>query len=529
MSSKFSIEPRVAFVSQLLAEINEGTLKIPRFQRTFVWDWDQQRDLLSSVLEGLPIGAILVWSTSLTNIASYDKIGPFRIKNLSGTEGSKSLFLMDGLQRMTTLYSMLHFPESSADSPEEIDKYKVYVDLNAENPTDMFVRAHDLKKFKLSLELDTLMPLSHVFDTRAFVKFSRELPPEREDLLDKADEVVSAFKNYKIPIVPLESDDQSLVTKSFERINTRGTTMSEVHMLNALSYSEDFDLLKKIEIYTKEYLSEYIADEDADFDFVLSVLKLQLNYDIYFKDTDALAQKVNDKILEEVFLGIKKFYEFSRNCFGIEKTSQYPYKLQPCAIAYSFVESNSLSTEKLKSWFYITTYTGAFGATARNSSSALSDFRELLRTGSLNWSLNMKPTTYKWDESIVLRSARMKAWALVLANHQTEILRNDVLQDFITYKGRCFKRPLELESCELKTPGCFLIQRHDERPKSLTELSESECEAHFISQEMITLAAEKRFKEFSALREQKIYEWEVESIIKPAAETLKLKNLEFGS
>lgn len=527
MSSKFSIEPRVAFVSQLLAEISEGTLKIPRFQRTFVWEWDQQRDLLSSVLEGLPIGAILVWSTSLTNISSYNRIGPFQLTNMTSPIGNKSLFLMDGLQRMTTLYSMLHFPEESANPSENIDKYKVYVDLTAKDPADMFIRAYDLKKYGLSIEHDSLMPLSHVFDTRAFVKFTRSLPLEREDLLDKADEVVSAFKNYKIPIVPLESNDQSLVTKSFERINTRGTTMSEVHMLNALSYTEDFDLLKKIELYTKQYLNDYVDDEDADFDFVLSVLKLQLNYDIYFKNTDALAKKVNDQLLENVFLGIKRFYEFSKEFFGIEKTSQYPYKLQPSAIAYAFVEDNSLSTEKLTSWFYITTYTGAFGATARNSSSALSDFRELLKTGSLNWSLNMKPKTHKWNESIGLRSARMKAWALALARYQDKLLGNNILPDFINYKGKCFKKPLELQSCDLKRPGCHLIQHHDDKPKSLIEMSMSERDAHFISDEMISLAAEGCFEEFSELREQKIYEWEVENIIKPSAKVLNFESLDY--
>lgn len=47
----------------LFAEIDKGELKIPNFQRDFVWTKEQTAKLVDSIIRGYPIGAFILWKT----------------------------------------------------------------------------------------------------------------------------------------------------------------------------------------------------------------------------------------------------------------------------------------------------------------------------------------------------------------------------------------------------------------------------------------------------------------------------------
>lgn len=61
ISTKLTTE--TAYFSQLIADIKKGEVKIPQFQRKFVWKDEQALELLDSVANGYPIGSILLWKT----------------------------------------------------------------------------------------------------------------------------------------------------------------------------------------------------------------------------------------------------------------------------------------------------------------------------------------------------------------------------------------------------------------------------------------------------------------------------------
>jgi len=50
--------------SDLISEIQKGIIKIPKFQREFVWSIDKTAKLLDSILKGYPIGTFIFWQTS---------------------------------------------------------------------------------------------------------------------------------------------------------------------------------------------------------------------------------------------------------------------------------------------------------------------------------------------------------------------------------------------------------------------------------------------------------------------------------
>ena len=49
-------EPQSVTFTSLFAEIENGTIKIPQFQRDFVWSKARSAKLLDSIVKGYPIG-----------------------------------------------------------------------------------------------------------------------------------------------------------------------------------------------------------------------------------------------------------------------------------------------------------------------------------------------------------------------------------------------------------------------------------------------------------------------------------------
>lgn len=55
-----AIKPQLTPLSTFWNE-DAQTLRIPTIQRQFVWDAEDVRDLIDSIVNGYPIGAIIIW------------------------------------------------------------------------------------------------------------------------------------------------------------------------------------------------------------------------------------------------------------------------------------------------------------------------------------------------------------------------------------------------------------------------------------------------------------------------------------
>lgn len=519
MSDKFVMDPRVSFVTQILDEIERGIIKIPRFQRELVWKWEQQRDLLCSIFEGIPIGSILVWSTTLENITYYDSIGPFKLQNSGSLEhGTMQMFLMDGLQRMSTLYTILKHPVDSSSS-KDLSKFQVYADLESNSVSNMFYRRDEILREGNNPDSYRFLPMSIIFDHKSFLRFQRQIPPESEYLIDRADDVLISFKNYKVPMIPMHSDKQELITKSFERINTRGTVMSETHMLNALSYSPEFQLLTSLKRYKNEFLDDAYDVDSIDQALILQLIKLQLGKSIYNKNTDSLAKEINDTVLIKVFKGLQKTLDFVQTELHGTSIQAFPYKLQAVGVCHALINEPSIDYRMLKAWVIVTAYTGSFGVTARNSETALEDFAKYLKSGSLSWSLNIKPIISIWNDDINFRNSRYKLSAIAQAEKQDFMFGNNLLGKFNEKKGKYVKRPIEFQF-ESKKSGFFFVTDRKDDEFSLFKLNSTERDSMFLSAEMMDLIKNGKYEEFREKRERAIFNYELSNVFTPAANIL---------
>ena len=63
MSAAHKITPSNPRLASLLSDVTKGNIKIPVFQREYVWADEQIMSLLDSIYQGYPVGSLLFWST----------------------------------------------------------------------------------------------------------------------------------------------------------------------------------------------------------------------------------------------------------------------------------------------------------------------------------------------------------------------------------------------------------------------------------------------------------------------------------
>src|SRR5436309_5177172 len=85
-------------ITTILSQIDLGSMALPEFQRGYVWNRDQVRDLMLSLYRKYPVGSLLVWATR-TESAEARGEGPL-------APGVVKL-LLDGQQRITSLYGII--------------------------------------------------------------------------------------------------------------------------------------------------------------------------------------------------------------------------------------------------------------------------------------------------------------------------------------------------------------------------------------------------------------------------------------
>ncbi len=345
----YQSEPQIQFLYQLVREIGDGHLQLPRFQRPFLWTEDQQLELFRSIRMGTPIGSIMVWRTNLTDVRAYDKLGPYTLKPASGPIRS---YIIDGHQRLATLFGALHVPVNDEDLPERI----AYFDLESDD--FLFAQREEPTK-------PMWLPLRYVLDFPSLLPFQRSFggQPDEKDLVRRTDIIVTAFSSYKIPVLPVATNDIDHITKTFQRINSQGTVMSEVHMVAALTWSETFDLNERIAAWKEEHLAP-LGYGELDDDVVLHACKAALGFDVYDGNVDKVSNTLREKpeAIDEAGKSLVKAMQFLRDECRIlsPKVLPYPSHIVPLAEAIRRVQTQRQNNDAgtLRRWFWLLAYTG---------------------------------------------------------------------------------------------------------------------------------------------------------------------------
>ena len=105
-------KPEVLRLEELAIMVRSGDIKLPRFQRPFVWKKVDMLKLLDSIYKGYPIGSLLLWNSS-QRLTSERDIAGLRVQaEPSGVYPTN--YLLDGQQRLTTICGALFWEDSAS-------------------------------------------------------------------------------------------------------------------------------------------------------------------------------------------------------------------------------------------------------------------------------------------------------------------------------------------------------------------------------------------------------------------------------
>lgn len=245
-------------IRKLIDRISSGDIRIPAFQRDFVWEADQVAFLLDSIYKGFPIGTVILWRTDV-RLSAEKNLGAFELP-----EPAKDYpvnYVLDGQQRLTSLFSTFQ----TELQPKSTDWVDIYFDMSAK---DNIQESNFVALQNEEVDLERHFPVKTLFDT---VSYRRATNGFTEESLKKIDDLQSRFKEYLIPNETFESSDRNKVAIVFERINRAGTDLNVFELLSAWSWSEDFDLVEKFAELQEKIASHGYDDLVDDKDLQLRI------------------------------------------------------------------------------------------------------------------------------------------------------------------------------------------------------------------------------------------------------------------
>ncbi|MDB5158808.1 MAG: hypothetical protein JWR50_3515, partial [Mucilaginibacter sp.] len=223
-------------INSLRNKIIEGEIKIPPFQRNFVWKQDQVIELLDSIVNDFPIGSVLLWETN-EDLPSKRNIGGY---NLPESKAEYPInYVLDGQQRITSIFGVFSFGLEYDDPETSINVFDVYYDL----ALSKFINIKDLNVN------NKYFPLKLVFDNYSFNTHLQDYKFDSEETKE-AVRLQALFQDYDVPMVTIKKRTKGEVGIIFERINNTGTPLSTLDLMIAWTWMEDFHLKEKFaEIY----------------------------------------------------------------------------------------------------------------------------------------------------------------------------------------------------------------------------------------------------------------------------------------
>jgi hypothetical protein len=389
-------------ITHLAANVLEGTIRLPKFQRDFVWTRQQVLDLLDSIARGYPIGSFLLWKSTV-NLASESTIAGLTVETLD--DGEETAYLLDGCQRLSTICGALHW-EPNGD-PESF--WNLVYDLEEER----FLHRNDLADPPASQVPLRLLDMPSIYFPRL-----NGLSPE---LQARARTLFERITGYEVATVTLQSTPLSEVGRIFERVNTRGTPLATVELVRAATWRSDFDLLDEIDGIRDALARKHYGRIDRK--LVLRAIAAASGKgfttanieELPFLDTAVLRSAV-DATREAA----RHAVDFLTTEIGTPTAEALPYANQFAVVVELFRQvprPTSAQFAVIRGWFWRTALTGYYDGW--NSKKMASDVAAIqrFRDGARQIDIQCPPlSTRLWTADQYRRdAARTKALALMLA------------------------------------------------------------------------------------------------------------------
>ena len=257
-------------LKDLLGGVESGKVRLPDFQRGWVWDDYRIRSLIASISRGFPVGAVMT-------LQAGGEIN-FQTRLVEGVSGNAlsevDHFLLDGQQRLTSLYQALKSPVPTVtrDSrggrvvrwyyvdmlkamSEDIDREEAIVSV----PEDRRVTRDFGREVLLDVSTPELEYARHMMPTERLLDPMGWMLPylthwnaaEAEHpagdparfFTEFTGNILETFNGYQLPVIDLGKETpKEAVCTVFEKVNTGGVTLTVFELVTASFATGDFSL-----------------------------------------------------------------------------------------------------------------------------------------------------------------------------------------------------------------------------------------------------------------------------------------------
>ena len=306
------VETGTQKLSNLFAEVENGQIKIPQFQRDFVWSVEQSAGLVDSVIRGFPVGSLIYWRTS-ERLREVRNLG--RLNFPSASTNELVSYVLDGQQRLTTLLAALGGETVTLRDGATRDFSTLLVHLNCNDEEEPIVRT-DYPE----VENAVCLPL-----TQLWARKGEEFDTCRDTIRSARDEYSDRLRTYDIPKVILYEAELSEATDVFSRINTGGQDLSVFEIMVAKTYDpeQEFDLVDKYD----DLLSELreCGFETIDAATILQLIALLLRDDCTKRTILNLNRDEFIGTWNRAIDSLKLAVDYIRDSFGVPVSRLLPY------------------------------------------------------------------------------------------------------------------------------------------------------------------------------------------------------------
>lgn len=300
-------------IRQIIEAIQRGQVRIPAFQRGFVWDANRVAYLMDSIFKGYPFGSLLFWRTK-EPLKTERELGPFRLPE--SDPDFPIDYVLDGQQRITSIFGVFQTDLVEETSSSWTKVYFDYqVDPNIKEP--QFVALTDEE-----VDSNRHFPLKALFDTTAYRRATSNFD---EELAEKIDRMQSVFKEVRIPIQTITTEDRATVAIIFERVNRLGVELDTMQLLSAWTWSEEFTLQDRFSDLGEELTPFGFKDVGEDMTLLLRCCAAITVGDARPESLIGLDGAVVRDRFKEIENGVKGAIDFLKDNLNVQSLENLPF------------------------------------------------------------------------------------------------------------------------------------------------------------------------------------------------------------
>jgi len=212
-------------IRELIDGLRKLDMVLPEFQREYVWEREQAKQLMVSLYNGYPTGSLLFWKTD----------NPPDIKNttIPRDKIGTTLVILDGQQRLTTLYLLTRdeIPPYYTENDIKTDPRNLYFDL--ESGEFQYYQAMRMRNNPTWVSVTECFTSSNI---NPFEVAKLKLAPGQDpfELAKRYNDNLTQLRNilerdYPIQIVPSSAHIDKAIDV-FDRVNSLGTKLTDADL-----------------------------------------------------------------------------------------------------------------------------------------------------------------------------------------------------------------------------------------------------------------------------------------------------------